>query len=428
MDMELVPIRLDLKAFAELNLFFTTVTVFDASIWKYAVPAIKKNIFHKKKRDDDRSPPDIQPATINERRKRSGTKGCIVNQLYGQPYYDPAFTLEMHAQDEVSEVKLFYAIGTHKGGTDLQDWTDMGGNSLLVPMKLPGGVPIYWSVKAKNSQGLEAITQCSLNTYDSTLPDGRVEHLYAFSSHPSKLVASVIAFEDSPLKDDHYKAVGYSPGKYGSQFVDWQPLIIGHSATRTGVTGPLKQFTTAREGKLIAYILKTQKTRTVDECAQSCLSYGANCVSFDFEHHSETCDLHDTVQGANAYLRVSGTYSNYERLGSGYSALVEYNDLPLTHGSTYFINTKVSNVLGYDAYLIGEGTLVDFTPPEPGFITNVLKDELVADGCKAAVTQRCIDVTWKENHRLVYFYSSSLVRSIKRCSCQCVHAYFSNLV
>jgi hypothetical protein len=59
----------------------------------------------------------------------------------------------------------------------------------------------------------------------------------------------------------------------------------------------------------------------------------------------------------------------------------------------------VRNVLGYDAYLIGEGTMVDFTPPEPGIIKNAKSDILRADKCTAAITQQCIDVTWKNNHR-----------------------------
>ncbi|WAR20850.1 CRB-like protein [Mya arenaria] len=401
MDLILKPLRLELRAFAEIFLIFKRVTVFEGTLWKYSVPTITKNIFDKKKRDDDPSPPDIQPLTINERRRRSGSEGCLVQQIYNRPYYDPAFKLEMYAQDEVSETKLFYAIGTHKGGTDVQDWTDMGGNSLMVPAKIPGGIPIYWSVKAKNSQGLEAIVQCSLNTYDSTITDGRVEHSYMFSSHPSKMVASVVAFDDSPLKEIHYKAVGYSPGKYGSQFVGWEEVRLDHSSPRQGVSGQLQHFTHPREGKLVAYILQTTKVRTPELCALACISYGYNCVSFDYEYHSETCDLHDIVEGANAYLRISGTYSNYERLGIGYHVTLEYDNLPLSHGAQYFVNVQVNNVLGYQAFLLGEGTLVDFTPPEPGPIMNNKTDYLKADRCNASVTQRCNEVTWKANHRTI---------------------------
>ena len=399
MDLILTPIRLDLKAFAELKLIFTTVTVFEGSLWHYKAPTIHKNIFTKHKRDEDNSPPDIQPNTLNMRKKREGHRGCIVEQVSGRPYNDPAFKLEMYAQDPVSDVKLSYAVGTHRGGTNIIDWTEMGGASLLVPAKLPGGIPLYWTVKAKNSQGLEATAQCALNTFDSTLPDGRVEHSYKFISHPSKLVASVIVFEDSPLVDTHYKAVGYSAGKFGSQFIDWQELRLDHSVDRIGATGYLKKFTVPREGKLVAFILKTQKTTTPEECAKFCVNYGSNCVSFDYETHSETCDFHDVVQGANAYLRLSGTYNNYERLGLGYHTPIEYTNIPLKHGTIYFINTNIKNTLGYEAYLVGEGSMVDFTPPEPGPVGQVVRDFLRADNCTAAVTQRCLDTTWLENHR-----------------------------
>ncbi|WAQ98196.1 hypothetical protein MAR_022569, partial [Mya arenaria] len=400
MDMELTPFRLEMVAFVEWCLV-KTLTIFKGTLWEYAVPSIKKNIFHKKKRDEDPSPPSIQPLTINECRKRSGSKGCLVQQIYNRPHYDPAFRLEMYAQDEVSETKLFYAIGTHEGGTNLRNWTDMGGNSLMVPAKIPGGFPIYWSVKAKNSQGLEAIAQCSLKTYDSTLTDGRVEHAYKFSSHPSKMVASVIAFDDSPLKEIHYKAIGFSPGKFGSQFVGWEEVRLDHSSPRKGISGQLKYFTYPREGKLVAYILKTTNVRTPELCAQACISYGYNCISFDYEYHSETCDMHDVVEGANVYLRISGTYSNYERLGIGYHVTLEYDNLPLSHGSQYFVNVQVNNVLDYQAFILGEGTLIDFTPPEPGLILNNKTDYLKADRCKASVAQRCNEVTWKANHRTI---------------------------
>ena len=399
MDMILTPIKLELKAFAELFLIFKRVTVFEGTLWKYKTPTIKRNIFTKHKRDEDKSPPDIQPSTLNARRKREGHRGCIVKQIPGRQYYDTAFELKMYAQDPVSDVKLSYAIGTYRGGTNVIDWTEMGGSTLLVPTKLPGGVPLYWTVKAKNSQGLEATTQCSLKTFDSTLPDGRVEHSYKFSSHPSKLVASVIVFEDSPLVDIHYKAVGYSAGQFGSQFIDWEELNLDHSVDRADVSGNLKKFTVPREGKLVAFILKTQKTTTPEECASLCINYGSNCVSFDYETHSETCDFHDVVQGANAYLRLSGTYSSYERLGTGYHTPIEYSNLPLKHGTIYFVNTRIRNVLGYDGYLVGGGTMIDFTPPEPGIVGKVSQDILRADNCTAAVTQQCLDTTWKENHR-----------------------------
>ena len=398
----LTPVRLQLKGFAELT--FPKATIWEGTIWKYAMATINKNIFNKHTLDKDVSPPQISPYVFkmkDKMKREEPHEGCTVEQVLGRQYYDTAFQIEMNAQDPTSEVKISYAIGTHKGGTNVVDWTEIGGFQLLEPARLPGGRPLYWTMKAKNSQGLEAVAQCSLNTYDSTVPDGRVEHAYKFSSHPHKLIAAVVVFEDSPLVDTHYKAVGYSPGEFGSQFVDWQEINLDHSVERLDGSEYLRKFTIPREGKLVAPVLQTQKTTDPEECAKLCHEYGPNCVSFDYETHSETCDFHDLVQGANAYLRLSGTYKNYERLGTGYHNPIEYNDLQLEHGTLYFVNAKITNVLAYEAFLFGEGTLVDFTPPEPGPVGNVSQDILRADGCGAAVTQQCIDVTWKENHRYV---------------------------
>ena len=505
--MILIPIKLFLKAFAELNLFVKTITIFEGNIWQYTAPAINKIIFEKHTLNKDMSPPEILPTTLHlvgakkganakpgdilkekpdetpegeadgtpegeadgkpegeadaqpegeadaqpdveadtepdveaeeqpdgeaeeqpidkkkerpekvpndqpesqpenqpespKRRKREDEEGgCVVTQVLGRSYKDTAFHLEMNAADPTSDVKMSYCIGTHQGGTNLQDWTDIGGFSILQPADLPGGIPIYWTMKARNSEGLEATAQCSLETFDNTLPDGRVEHAYKFSSHRNKLIASVMVFEDSPLADTHYKAVGYSPGEFGSHFIDWQEMRLDLSSDRVDGEGSLKKFTVPRLGALIAPILEQQASLTPEDCANDCLDHGVNCVSFDFDDTTQLCVLHDRVEGANAYLIVSGSYRNYERLGTGYHAPVEYTNLELKHGTLYFVNAKVTNILGYEAYLFGEGTTIDFTPPEPGPIGNASQDILKAVGCTAAFTQKCIDVTSYENHR-----------------------------
>ncbi|KAH3747110.1 hypothetical protein DPMN_181532 [Dreissena polymorpha] len=397
MDMEFIPLKLELTVFAELVFFGIHITIVELSLWKYQVPSIKKNIFTNPYLLGNPTVPIILSAYTN---KLPGPKTCIVNQVLNRPHYDTAFSLEMFAQDDVSNVKLTYAIGTNEGGTNVQDWTEMGGNNLLVPAKLPGGIPLYWTVSASNSQSVSSNKQCYLQTYDSTLPDGKVEHEYKFSSHPSKLGAFIIVVEDSPLKDLHYKAVGYGPGKFGNQFVGWEETRLNHSPLRQDVTGALQHFTDPKNGKLIANVLSTAKPlKTPDSCAELCLNHGSNCVSFSYEYHTETCDLHDQVAGANAYLRISGTYKSYDRLGIGYNTYIEYNNLPLRHGTQYFVNVEVTNVLGYVAYLVGEGTMVDFTPPEPGLILNSQSDFLRADRCKASISQRCLEVTTRENHR-----------------------------
>lgn len=399
MDLLLTPIRLVLKGFAELFLIFTTVTVFEADIWHYKAPTIQRNIFTTTNKGKDNSPPEFTPNTMNSRRKREGPRGCILKQLIGRSPIDTAFMLEVATQDEVSDVKMFYAIGTQRGGTNVVDWTKMGGASLEVPTTLPGGIPLHWTVKAGNSEGLFAYTHCHLETFDSTIPDGRVDPSYAYSSHPTKLSGTVVVFDDSPLVETHKVAVGYSPGQFGSEFIPWKPFTLQNTQARNGETNELKYFSIPKTGKLTSVPFKTVTVEHDFQCAKECVNFGAKCVSFDFEYHSETCDLQAFVQGPNAKLRVSGTYKNYERLGVGSNSYVSYENLDLSHGTAYYINADITNTLGYKAFLVSEGTIVDFTPPETGPLGTGYQESMHADGCRAAITQRCVEVTWLNNHR-----------------------------
>ena len=85
------------------------------------------------------------------------------------------FLPQFSVADDESALKLWYAVGDYPGGTNIVDWTEMSGTSLLAPAELPCGVPLYFLAKARNSQGLESTAQCSLPTYDCTFPEGRVD-------------------------------------------------------------------------------------------------------------------------------------------------------------------------------------------------------------------------------------------------------------
>lgn len=103
--------------------------------------------------------------------------------------------MQFSAEDEDSDLKLWYAIGNFVGGTNVQDWTEMRGPSLLRPAVLPCGTPLYFLVRARNSQGLETIAQCELSTYDCTFPDGRVDaefrcEITRFKISPISLIVS----------------------------------------------------------------------------------------------------------------------------------------------------------------------------------------------------------------------------------------------
>jgi hypothetical protein len=165
------------KIFAKVRFFFFTKTVFDACLWKYKSPTYKANLFNKPYDKKDPNPPQISSAASNPRERRSSPGGCEVKQLEGRDITDTAFLLEVSAKSDVSDIKLSYAIGTHRSGNNVQDWTGMTGNSLTAPVKLKKehyGIPLFFTIKAKNSQGTEAITECSLKTYDNTVPEGRI--------------------------------------------------------------------------------------------------------------------------------------------------------------------------------------------------------------------------------------------------------------
>jgi hypothetical protein len=118
-----------------------------------------------------------------------------------------------------------------------------------------------------------------------------------------------------------------------------------------------------------------------------------------FDDSDLKSDFHSAVGlGPGQY----GTELKYWAHGSldirnaGYS---EFEHLNLTHGMVYFFTARVTNVLEYMSYLIGEGTMVDYTPPEPGPVGDVMSDVIHADNCNAAPTQRCERPTWLPNHR-----------------------------
>ena len=106
------------------------------------------------------------------------------------------------------------------------------------------------------------------------------------------------------------------------------------------------------------------------------------------------------TEGANAERREDADFQTYEMLGKAYTAPLQYNSLPLQQGMVYYVNVNVTNVLGYHSILTSKGTMVDFTPPEPGVIRNASRDVVVADGCGASILQRCVNAEQNvPNHR-----------------------------
>lgn len=131
------------------------------------------------------------------------------------------------------------------------------------------------------------------------------------------------------------------------------------------------------------------------------------------------CILHDDILGlsspsllngysyVNAYttesLQLSSDYYHYERLGRGNSTIYQFTNLTLQHRRTFYVNIKLTNVLGYANSITSQLVTVDLTPPTPGLINNPISDTLINERCGFNEEQVCIGPTTSvDNHRYIY--------------------------
>ena len=151
-----------------------------------------------------------------------------------------------------------------------------------------------------------------------------------------------------------------------------------------------------------------------EDCAAACHD-DALCKSFDYSVDDDICVLHSNIEGpasdstanypnnfATPLLRMSSSFYHYEKLGIGNSTNHVFTNLSLESGQNYYINVRLQNGLGYDDVVSSHAIVVDFTPPEPGVITNAVSDTVIVDGCSASIVQQCIEpITDQPNHRCV---------------------------
>ena len=220
------------------------------------------------------------------------------------------------------------------------------------------------------------------------------------SSHRSQLNTEVVLYEDSGLDHDNlYHGVGYSPGFFGHQVVDWLPLNVSKSMPPQGSSGDLGGFSSPRPGRLTSSPLRSVTSSTAAACATECVK-DQRCLSFSYNQFLRQCEVQAVTDGASAERREDADFQTYERLGKAYTASLRYTNLTLHHGMVYYVNADVTNVLGYHSTLTSGGTMVDFTPPELGVIRNASRDVVVADGCGASILQRCVNAEQNvPNHR-----------------------------
>lgn len=324
---------------------------------------------------------------------------CSVQQLPGRHPKDPAYQLSFNAEDEDSDLQTSYAVGDSPGTTNVLPWAEMRGTSIIVPTTLPCEKPLYFQVKVRNTEGLETTAHCSLPIYDCSEPGGQVDAAYSCTSHPNRLDASVVIYENSELIEAAlHHGLGFSPSTFGHEVVNWQPLILTRTNLLAGESTDLRYFTDPRPGRLSAAPLETTNKPNAEACAAECVR-NSKCLTFAYNAFLNTCELQSVREGADVRRQSDSQYVTYEKLGMGRSTQLNYEHVKLRHGTMYYVNVEVENSLGYRALLSSRGTMADRTPPVTGYLGEGATEVIVADRCNASVIQRCVDVIDTPNHR-----------------------------
>ncbi|XP_035662464.1 uncharacterized protein LOC118406510 [Branchiostoma floridae] len=417
LDVELIPLELRLKALVTVEVSIPLIgtikeTLFEALLWQFTTQTITERILDLSTKEEDESPPQIEPPVGGG----SSTGQCVVEQIPGLDYTEPAFEIEVAANDDRSPANLFYSVGTSPGESDVVEKETLGGSVTQIKQDLVYGVPLHFIVHACNTGGQCSQATCSLPTYDNTPTTGKIEVDYFSTSDPTKLSAAVKLHDDSALTGQRW-ALGYGQGVWGDQIGEWRSFTIKKSTTSSS---GLAAFTAPREGRLGVDAFKVMAGKdannvpyTPERCATECLKYtDVICKSFNFDYdESKTCELLGEIeavgQKGGAQVQISGRFHFYERLGVGHTAALSLDGLELIHNQLYFFNVEADNSLEYLGQIASRGILADFTPPDPGFAGDVLSDETSYEACHDKVVgkwhqNRCETSTSRlPNHRII---------------------------
>ncbi|XP_066298079.1 uncharacterized protein [Branchiostoma lanceolatum] len=420
MDMNLVPLRLELRGILELtvNLKFTsfTRTVINKLLWQYSTPTIHATIFSINSDEPDTSPPDFKvfdsPFESGVARRAAQTTACTVQQQYGRDYTEPAFLLELAVEDDRSEVDLTYSVGVTRGGSDQVLDQPLGGFTTIVAQILRGGVPLYFTVTASNSAQQTSLATCELPTYDVTLPGGRVTPDFISTSHPNILRSSAVVLDDSALVNQK-EAIGFGRKVYGDQVVPWKEINITKIHVEISIghdphdTRNLEYFASPRLGRVLSKPHHVAHYPYAQKCARDCLALPpTKCLSFNYDYgDGGRCELLEEIEGHGAVMYTDRLFHNFERLGIGHAVEVGHEDLNLIHNQLYYYNLFLNNTVGYTNILTSPAVIVDFVPPSPGPLSNISLDETNAEVCVEFVPDewegRCVEQTPLPNHRAI---------------------------
>ncbi|XP_033121447.1 uncharacterized protein LOC117120538 [Anneissia japonica] len=388
----------------EMGLAMFRVTLFKANLWEYQTSFKKENVWEHGSDIPTKTPVFGKVFTLKTRTSESN--GCIVKQVAGLDYTEPAFELMFVAYDSSSELVYTLDVGTVPGGSDIFSNMELGGAVITASVEMQGGTPLFFTIKVTNNEGLVSRTTCSIHTYDVTLPAGRLTPGFLSTSRPDILRCSTLVFDDSETSSLK-EAVGFGPGEWGEQLVGWDsPGAYWGQADASNQFPNLEYFSIPQVGRLVSDPVKSITKQYPDECAAECLKLPATkCRSFNYDMRSGKCELLEELEGDGVELHEYGYFYHYERLGLGLATDYTHDELTMKHNNLHYFNLEAINSLGYKNILSSHPILTDFTTPEPGLIVNGQLDVTSHETCTLFTPEewesRCVEETFLPNHRII---------------------------
>ena len=191
-----------------------------ATLWQYSIPPVNRNEYVRQISTADTSAPHFSDLAEGE------GINCSVRQLPWRLHDYPAFELDFKVKDPDSLLSVELIVLATRTGDTLLRRPHLRGPHVVGSYNLTGTEMVEFVLVARNLQGLTSTSQCSLLRYDRSPPLGRITPSHLVSSHPSRLEALVVLFDEYGLDAVQQVAVGTVSGEYGSDVMDWRDFSI----------------------------------------------------------------------------------------------------------------------------------------------------------------------------------------------------------
>ena len=193
--------------------------------WSYSIPPLHRDEFYYQGLLTDDTPPLYTPLMFT-----ADQSNCYVRQLPTRHYNNPAFEILFDVTDPESSLNVTLGVGTYINSDDIIPFIEIAGQSLTVYHSLLPATQLLFTVIATNNNGLRSFASCSLpnnHFYDRSPPLARVNPIGQVSSHPSKIQALVVLFDEFGFEEIVQEiAIGRVPGEAGSDALQWTPLNV----------------------------------------------------------------------------------------------------------------------------------------------------------------------------------------------------------